>query len=153
MGVIDVPATGGWYSWYDKSAQTVTLDEGEKFLRITIVQAGFNIQSVTFSPVLRLDQSTITPKTFSIGEPYPNPFNPTVNFQLNLNEKMELTSFIYGIQGNLVKTIDHGSLDIGSHHIKWNGSNDKGNRVESGVYFFKIQGDGFDQTRKLLLLK
>ncbi len=76
-----------------------------------------------------------------------------VNFQLNLSEKMELTSFIYGIKGNLVKTIDHGSLDIGSHHIKWNGSNDKGNRVESGVYFFKIQGDGFDQTRKLLLLK
>ena len=56
LGVIDVPATGGWYNWYNKSAQTVTLDEGEKFLRITIVQAGFNIQSVTFSPVLSSDQ-------------------------------------------------------------------------------------------------
>ena len=76
-----------------------------------------------------------------------------VNFQLNVSEKMELTSFIYGIQGNLVKTIDYGSLDIGSHHIKWNGLNEKGNRVESGVYFFKIQGGGFDQTRKLLFLK
>tara|TARA_Y100000992_G_scaffold121099_1_gene79367 strand:- start:787 stop:2787 length:2001 start_codon:yes stop_codon:yes gene_type:complete len=153
LGVIDVPATGGWYNWDDIPAQTVTISEGEKFLKIQIVQAGFNIQSITFSPVLSSDHSTLNPKIFSLGEPYPNPFNPMVNFQLNLNEKMELTSFIYGIQGNLVKTIDYGSLDIGSHHIKWNGSNEKGNRVESGVYFFKIQGDGFDQTRKLLFLK
>ena len=66
---------------------------------------------------------------------------------------MELTSYIYGIRGNLVKTVDHGLLNTGIHQMKWDGSNNKGNRVESGVYFFKVQGDGFDQTRKLLLLK
>ena len=52
LGGIDVPASGGWYNWDDISAQTVTLIEGEKFLKIQIVQAGFNIQSMTFTPVL-----------------------------------------------------------------------------------------------------
>ena len=52
---------------------------------------------------------------------------------------MELTSFIYGIKGNLVKTIDYGSLDIGTHYLKWNGSNEKGSRVESGVYFLRFK--------------
>ena len=153
LGVINVPATGGWYNWDDISGQTVTISEGEKFLKIQIVQNGFNIQSITFDAVLSTDQKELNPQTFNLGEPYPNPFNPAVNFQLNLSEKMELTSFIYGIKGNLVKTIDYGSLDIGTHYLKWNGSNEKGSRVESGVYFFKIQGDGFNETRKLLLLK
>ena len=148
-----MPATGGWYNWDDISGQTVTISEGEKFLKIQIVQNGFNIQSITFDAVLSTDQKELNPQTFNLGEPYPNPFNPAVNFQLNLSEKMELTSFIHGIKGNLVKTIDYGSLDIGTHYLKWNGSNEKGSRVESGVYFFKIQGDGFNETRKLLLLK
>ena len=139
LGVIDVPATGGWYNWDEITAQTVTISEGEKFLKIQIVQAGFNIQSITFSPVLSSDRTTLNPKIFSLGEPYPNPFNPMVNFQLNLSEKMELTSFIYGTQGNLVKTIDHGSLDIGTHYLKWNGSNDKGIVLNQAFTFLRFK--------------
>ena len=137
----------------DIPAQTVTLIEGVKFLKIQIVQAGFNIQSMTFTPVLSTDQEGLNPEKFSLGEPYPNPFTPKVNFQLSVNKKTELKAYVYGINGNLVRRTDYGVLDIGNHRLEWNGLNEIGNRVESGVYFFKIQGNGFDQTRKLLLLK
>ena len=60
LGVIDVPATGGWYNWEDLPAQT-TVSEGEKFLKIQINWAGFNIQSVNFNQVLSIDNSFLNP--------------------------------------------------------------------------------------------
>ena len=153
LGVIDVPATGGWYNWDDIPAQTVTLSEGDKFLKIQIVQAGFNIQSITFDLVLSTDEKNLNPQGFSLGKPYPNPFNPNVNLQLNMIEKKELLGYIYGIKGNLVRKLDYGELRVGTHELKWNGLNDRGHSVESGVYLFKIQADGLSQTRKMIFLK
>ena len=153
LGVIDVPATGGWYNWDDIPAQTVTLSEGDKFLKIQIVQAGFNIQSITFDLVLSTDEKNLNPQGFTLGKPYPNPFNPNVNLQLNMIEKKELLGYIYGIKGNLVRKLDYGELRVGTHELKWNGLNDRGHSVESGVYLFKIQADGLSQTRKMIFLK
>ena len=153
LGVIDVPATGGWYNWDDIPAQTVTLSEGDKFLKIQIVQAGFNIQSITFDLVLSNDEKNLNPQGFTLGKPYPNPFNPNVNLQLNMIEKKELLGHIYGIKGNLVRKLDYGELGVGTHELEWNGLNDRGHSVESGVYLFKIQADGLSQTRKMIFLK
>ena len=153
LGVIDVPATGGWYNWDDIPAQTVTLSEGDKFLKIQIVQAGFNIQSITFDLVLSTDEKNLNPQGFTLGKPYPNPFNPNVNLQLNMIEKRELLGYIYGIKGNLVRKLDYGELGVGTHELEWNGLNDRGHSVESGVYLFKIQADGLSQTRKMIFLK
>ena len=153
LGVIDVPATGGWYNWDDIPAQTVTLSEGDKFLKIQIVQAGFNIQSITFDLVLSTDEKNLNPQGFTLGKPYPNPFNPNVNLQLNMIEKKELLGHIYGIKGNLVRKLDYGELGAGTHELEWNGLNDRGHSVESGVYLFKIQADGLSQTRKMIFLK
>ena len=153
LGVIDVPATGGWYNWDDIPAQTVTLSEGDKFLKIQIVQAGFNIQSITFDLVLSIDEKNLNPQGFTLGKPYPNPFNPNVNLQLNMIEKKELLGYIYGIKGNLVRKLDYGELGVGTHELEWNGLNDRGHSVESGVYLFKIQADGLSQTRKMIFLK
>ena len=153
LGVIDVPATGGWYNWDDIPAQTVTLSEGDKFLKIQIVQAGFNIQSITFDLVLSTDEKNLNPQGFTLGKPYPNPFNPNVNLQLNMIEKKELLGYIYGIKGNLVRKLDYGELGAGTHELEWNGLNDRGHSVESGVYLFKIQADGLSQTRKMIFLK
>ena len=153
LGVIDVPATGGWYNWDYIPAQTVTLSEGDKFLKIQIVQAGFNIQSITFDLVLSTDEKNLNPQGFTLGKPYPNPFNPNVNLQLNMIEKKELLGYIYGIKGNLVRKLDYGELGAGTHELEWNGLNDRGHSVESGVYLFKIQADGLSQTRKMIFLK
>ena len=153
LGVIDVPATGGWYNWDDIPAQTVTLSEGDKFLKIQIVQAGFNIQSITFDLLLSTDEKNLNPQGFTLGKPYPNPFNPNVNLQLNMIEKKELLGYIYGIKGNLVRKLDYGELGAGTHELEWNGLNDRGHSVESGVYLFKIQADGLSQTRKMIFLK
>ena len=153
LGVIDVPATGGWYNWDDIPAQTVTLSEGDKFLKIQIVQAGFNIQSITFDLVLSTDEKNLNPQGFTLGKPYPNPFNPNVNLQLNMIEKKELLGYIYGIKGNLVRKLDYGELGVGTHELEWNGLNDRGHSVESGVYLFKIRADGLSQTRKMIFLK
>ncbi len=88
---------------------------------------------------------------------YPNPFNPstTISFSSKQNEQYELT--IYNLKGQRVKTFSvilsgvEGST--GLHSVVWNGTDDNGKSVSSGIYFYKLKTGSFEQTKKMILLK
>jgi flagellar hook assembly protein FlgD len=89
---------------------------------------------------------------------YPNPFNPTttIRFELPIAGNAEL--LIYDVLGREVKTIVTEVLTAGSHTATWNGTNEKGGEVSSGVYFYRLtvrssQGLLYTQTKKMLLLR
>lgn len=85
---------------------------------------------------------------------YPNPFNPAtvIRFQLSVTGPIELS--IYNISGQLVQELESGSRLPGTHEIVWDGTNDAGLPVGSGIYFYRLTtGDGYDETRSMLLLK
>ncbi len=84
---------------------------------------------------------------------YPNPFNPTTTIQFGLPQKSEVSLRIYDITGKLVKILVNEKKDAGYHSIIWNGMDDAGREVASGVYFYKIKSEDFKQTRKCLMLK
>lgn len=100
------------------------------------------------------DVPTSIPAEFSLGQNFPNPFNPStvISFQLPAASNLNMT--IYNIVGQRVKTLATGKWEPGYHSVVWNADNDNGERVRSGVYFYRMTTDtGFDATRKLLLLK
>jgi hypothetical protein len=86
---------------------------------------------------------------------YPNPFNPETTAYLYLAEETELTLSVYNIKGEKVRTILQDKLGAGEHHITWNGKDDNGRAVTSGVYlFFSESNNGdFTSVKKIILLK
>ncbi|HNX00909.1 MAG TPA: FlgD immunoglobulin-like domain containing protein, partial [Candidatus Cloacimonadota bacterium] len=84
---------------------------------------------------------------------YPNPFNPVTTIAFNVPKASTVTAEIYNLKGQKVKTLVHGFLSTGSHQYSWNGTNDNGKTVGSGVYFCTIKGDSFHSVHKMVMLK
>jgi len=84
---------------------------------------------------------------------YPNPFNPstTIRFQTASAGKVRLG--IYNLKGQLVKLLQDGTLAPGDHQLVWNGTDDKGRAVGSGIYFYRLDTNGKSFSRRMLLLK
>jgi len=83
----------------------------------------------------------------------PNPFNPTTVIRYDLAAPADVTLRIYDIRGALVKSLERGHRPAGRYEIGWNGENEQGERVASGVYFCELRAGTFRETRKMILLK
>ena len=85
---------------------------------------------------------------------YPNPFNPTTTIKFSLVEDSNLELSIYNAKGKKVKQFLSDQLSAGQHSIIWNGDDEMGNPVSSGVYFYKLIMNGkIESVKKCLLLK
>ncbi|PIP42489.1 hypothetical protein COX18_00145, partial [Candidatus Desantisbacteria bacterium CG23_combo_of_CG06-09_8_20_14_all_40_23] len=89
---------------------------------------------------------------------YPNPFNPECWIPFELSEKANVVIRIYNISGQLVKTIDLGELPAGAYTTQsraayWNGRNEEGEEIASGVYFYQMQIGNKVMTRRAVVLK
>jgi hypothetical protein len=95
------------------------------------------------------------PDELVLGQNYPNPFNPVTRIQVGIpsgySGKVDLK--VYNVQGQLVKTIFEGTKPAGFHTFDWDGSNDFGAQVSSGIYFARFQAGRTVLTRKMVLLK
>lgn len=92
------------------------------------------------------------PTEYALSQNFPNPFNPSTSFALSLPEASDYALRIFNITGQLVKSYS-GHLEAGVHTIVWDGRNDQGSSVASGVYFYKAEAKGFTETRKMMMLK
>ena len=94
-------------------------------------------------------------KNFSIDNiyTYPNPFNPSTTLRYNLLKDELVTIKVYDIIGNVVNNLFHANQHSGYKSLQWNATNDKGQPVSAGVYFYSIDAGEFRQTNKMILLK
>jgi hypothetical protein len=83
----------------------------------------------------------------------PNPFNPSTIIQYELAQPGHVTVKIYDVSGALVRTLEDRDRQPGRYEIGWTTEDDRGSRVSSGVYFYRMETRGFTQTRKLVILK
>jgi flagellar hook assembly protein FlgD len=89
-----------------------------------------------------------------LGPNVPNPFNPSTSIEYEVSESGFVSLKIYNVAGQLVKTLMDGQQAAGQvHEATWNGLDDAGQPVSSGVYFYKLTSKGFVKTRKMVLLK
>lgn len=84
---------------------------------------------------------------------YPNPFNPTTSIPLDLAKSGTVQLKIYNLKGQLVKTLSSGRMEAGQHLFHWEGQDNNGRPVASGVYLCRLETDGYRHTIKMLLLK
>jgi hypothetical protein len=96
----------------------------------------------------------IVPSHVILNNNYPNPFNPTTTISFSIPNENKVDLAIFNIKGQKVKTLISTELDKGSHSVIWNGVDDSGKIVSSGVYFYKLSVDGKSKAvKKCLMLK
>tara|TARA_B100000900_G_scaffold412935_1_gene435750 strand:+ start:234 stop:1070 length:837 start_codon:yes stop_codon:yes gene_type:complete len=87
-------------------------------------------------------------KQFSLGNAYPNPFNPSTSFEINIPEHNYLDVNVYDIRGLKVDNVYSGNINSGKHTLRWDA-----NELQSGVYFIKSDFSGKSYSQKVLLVK
>jgi hypothetical protein len=101
------------------------------------------------------DKNTL-PNTFALSQNYPNPFNPTTTIQFDVPMSSDISIIIYNILGQQVKELVHDRLEAGRYSVVWDGRNQSGVSVSSGMYFVHMRvagGQPFVATKKLVLMK
>jgi hypothetical protein len=93
------------------------------------------------------------PRRVALLQNTPNPFNPTTTIRFALPEESDVTLAVYDIAGRQVATLVDGSRPAGRHSVVWDGRNEAGRPVASGVYFYRLTSNGRETERKALLLK
>jgi hypothetical protein len=121
------------------------ISDRAKFLRDSIVLMGNPLGQVTGAggPALKN----------SLAQNYPNPFNPQTTIAFTIKDRGAVTVKVYNVNGELVRTLANESRAAGSYSLTWDGHNDSGQSVSSGVYFYKLVTNNFSQTKKMVLLK
>jgi hypothetical protein len=95
----------------------------------------------------------LIPNSFALFQNYPNPFNPTTQIRFDLAKDADVRLVIYNVMGQEVRTMVAASLPAGSHRIGWNGLDNNGLSVGSGIYVYRITAGGFVQSKKMLLTR
>jgi len=110
--------------------------------------------SLTASEVTTVENDKFVGETgFSLSLNYPNPFNPStiISYQLPESDKVELT--VFNISGQHITTLVNKEQTSGNYRVQWDGRDDKGVIVSSGVYIYRLKAGSFIKTRKMMLLR
>ncbi|MFL3007451.1 MAG: T9SS type A sorting domain-containing protein [Candidatus Neomarinimicrobiota bacterium] len=90
---------------------------------------------------------------FRLGKNYPNPFNPSTSFTYFIPKDEIIDIRIFDLNGKVVKNLVKEKKRVGHNSIKWDATNEQGQKVSAGVYLYSIEAAGFRQTKKMILLK
>jgi hypothetical protein len=93
------------------------------------------------------------PVSHNLFQNYPNPFNPSTIISYSIPNVSFVSLKIYDILGREVKTLVNSEQNTGIYNIQWNGDNNYGSKVSSGIYLYKIEAGNFMMTKKMILLK
>ncbi len=104
-----------------------------------------------YSPVIRISMGA--PHEFGLAQNYPNPFNPSTTISYQLPKSANVNIAVYNIQGIKIKTLVNESKSAGNYKAVWNGTNDSGIHVASGVYIYKITADNFTDIKKMIYVR
>lgn len=99
------------------------------------------------------DDNAVLPIATELMGNYPNPFNPETTIMFSTAKAEQVQIEIYNQKGQLVKSFDLLAPNKGTHSIVWNGSDQKGNAVSSGVYYYRMKSGKYSNTKKMILMK
>ena len=125
-----------------------------KLTAVDVHENNSNFSEETFVTVTDVAKITSEiPKTFKLLQNYPNPFNPetSISYQIPNTEKVEIK--IFNAIGLEIKSLVYEKQTAGYYSVRWNGSDEIGNKVVSGIYLYQIKAGDFVSTKKMVLMK
>ena len=136
--------------------------DGEQPLKLENVQ--FTDRWGNLLPVAEIANATIgkdallaIPKTFTLGQNYPNPFNPTTTITFGIpdqsGQSVKVNLSIYNLNGQLIKTLLDEDKQPGHYTFEWDGTDEKGQQVSTGLYFYSIEAGNYRATKKMIFTK
>jgi hypothetical protein len=100
-----------------------------------------------------IQDQPVQPHNFKLYQNFPNPFNPNTSIKYELNKSGKISLKIYNILGQEVRTLINTKQSQGIHSVLWDGKNNHGQLVSSGVYLYRLEAGEFVKTRKMILVK
>jgi subtilisin family serine protease len=141
-------------------AETYTLrfthpDYQEHQEQVVITANNITILNVALNPVAAAidEPAASAPAVFSLAQNQPNPFNPTTAIAFTLPAAGEVSLRVLDVHGRLVRTLADGRHAAGEHVVSWDGCDERGRPVPSGVYLYRLAANGATTTRRMTLLK
>jgi hypothetical protein len=104
------------------------------------------------------ENNNTVPTDFALSQNYPNPFNPSTSIEFSVPVNSDVTIRIYNLLGQVVTTLVNEEVSAGHYSTVWNGADDNGFQVSSGIYFYEMKANGnngtaYSQMKKMILLK
>ncbi len=128
---------------YDTTTVTFMAEEGESKTFDIVVNSVTSVD----------EQKSVIPASYSIEQNYPNPFNPNTTIRYSLPEKTYVRLKVFDTLGRQVRVLFDGEQLQGEQQTFWNGRDNSGRLVASGVYFYRIETDAFRKTTKMLFIQ
>lgn len=151
-GAVTVPVTGGWQTWTTVST-LAHLNAGTQVLRFVPLTSGFNVNWfevvqgwVTDVPARAALEPVLLPCA-------PNPFNPRTTLRFELPSAGPVRLDVYDVAGRLVRSLVDETRAAGSHEVDWDGRDEAGNEVGSGVYLARLEFAGSSRVTRMGLLR
>ncbi len=147
-----------WYTYHmnnsglsDENITCLTIDPTNSLKYMGHWQGGISVYGESVNDIP--SEPSPVPSRIALSQNYPNPFNATTRISFDLPRQCDVDFDVYNIMGQLVysKTIE--AMPVGQHSLIWNGRNNNGNNISSGVYLYKITTPQISETRKMILLK
>ena len=98
-------------------------------------------------------QDATVPEVFTLDQNYPNPFNPETTIRFDLPRSEEIDLALYSLIGQKVTSLARGHREAGTYSLRWDGRDDSGRKLASGVYLYRLTAGDRVETKKLLLLR
>ena len=129
----------------------------------THAEGGFPIGNLNVFPAKKaeweaqatagLNDNKVTPNEFTLSQNYPNPFNPITDISFTMDKASDVSLTIFNMMGQQVKVIENAYLEAGSHTYKWDGRDQLGQSVSTGVYLYTLTDGQQSMTKKMALMK
>jgi hypothetical protein len=145
---------GGTSPNYTTGSAMVNMYTGIQLTSITYPDGvTWTVEDDVFLDELTGAESEEAPAAIRLEQNYPNPFNPSTTIAYNLPGPSIVELRVYDVSGRLVRTLQNGIAGEDRHEVVWDGRDDSGRAVASGVYFYRLVAGTHSETRKMLLLK
>ncbi|MGE5313582.1 MAG: FlgD immunoglobulin-like domain containing protein [Acidobacteriota bacterium] len=99
------------------------------------------------------DGIPVTPLSYALAQNYPNPWNPSTTIAYTLAHSDEVDLSVFNVLGQKVRTLMHGRQSLGAHTCVWDGADDRGVRVASGIYVYRLTAGAYAESKRMVLVK
>ncbi len=119
---------------------------------------GWDVYGIRFygsepSTSVPLSSRNNVPGDFQVSQNYPNPFNPETTIEFSLPVQSKVMVEVFDVLGRRIQTLFDGMKDSGTYQVSWNGKDESGSEVSSGVYFYQVKTEQFSAKKKMLLIR